>query len=200
VTYCPAESLVFEERDSDRIWELLSVYSGYKEPFCATTKHSLSKYSGLIIEHTYTVLAVASLTTVSDYSLGDSSTARKEKVVKLRNPWAGSRNEGWSGKGGIDDRSFWESAEHDQEFTFIKKSTVSGDYGVFYIAFDEFMHYFNQIHYCNFHDNTKITAQEHHNTKEAPKGSYYSVSIKERGTYTFQLSQSAISEQSREQR
>ena len=98
VTYCPSESLVFQdtEPDSEKIWDLLTVYSGHCEPCCATTKHQVSKYSGLIAEHTYTVLAVACLT-LNEGPLGGLSSTKKERVVKLRNPWAGDEDS-WSGK------------------------------------------------------------------------------------------------------
>lgn len=56
---------------------------------------------------------MASLT-VHDNSDNILESRQKERVVKLRNPWPGSREEGWFGKASIDDHNFWDSAEHDQ--------------------------------------------------------------------------------------
>ena len=51
--------------------------------------------------------AVAALK-VKDLSIGDLSSKKTERIVKLRNPWAKSKEEGWKGRAGNEDREFWD--------------------------------------------------------------------------------------------
>lgn len=66
------------------------------------------------------------------------------------------------------------------------------------MTFDDFCKNFNQIHYCNFHNNGKTVTQEF-----APNninGSYFDIKIDQPALYTIEVNQSIIAKQTKEQK
>lgn len=142
---------------------------------------------GLSGSHAYSLLSVYILDEVKDYEgekvyklrvSEDEVEGNVHRLVKLRNPWG--RGE-WTG-----DWSDADSRWNDQlkEVLGINKT---GDDGLFFMAWKDFLKYFSDVQICYYHDDYKYNAEKFESSKDTSV--YLKVTIDEPGTYYFSVNQ-----------
>jgi len=102
---------------------------------------------------------------------------RKVRLVKLRNPWGQTEwNGAWS-----DHSGFWTPE--------LKKRLgwENRDDGIFFMAYEDFLKYFDDIQICYVRDNNKY--QSHRVTSDANHAVYFKVKIEQEGKYYFTVNQ-----------
>lgn len=68
---------------------------------------------------------------------------KKDRIVKLRNPW---KEVHYTGRGNISDHDFWNIIPEDGKKTYIQSNLNTG---AFVMLYEDFLHDFNEVHYCN---------------------------------------------------
>lgn len=108
------------------------------------------------------------------------------EVVRLRDPWTEVH---WEGKANEKDTAFWETIVENEEKERLYRNTIA-DYGLFFMTFEDFIHSFHQIHYCNINSNGKFISEQL--TVNKKNGSLFELSIQKEGIYSLELNQSLI--------
>ena len=126
---------------------------------------------------------------------------RKERVVRLRDAWLSENEHGWLGKGGHTDKKFWQKVEQDHAYKTIRQEMGGkiSNTGIFIIPFQNFMQYFNQLHYCDILNNTKVLSEQLLMDKSS-RGHFYDLEVKQKCVHTIELTQSRITEQSMDEK
>lgn len=65
-------------------------------------------------------------------------------MLKIRNPWG--YNE-WRGLGNEADHAFWARIPQSEKASFANSLEFKND-GLFYMLYEDFCHYFNEVHFC----------------------------------------------------
>lgn len=67
------------------------------------------------------------------------------RMVKLRNPWG---NTEWEGRGSERDQGFWARIKESREKAIFLGRREPND-GIFFMEYEDFCHYFNEVHICH---------------------------------------------------
>jgi len=123
---------------------------------------------GIVASHAYSLLAA--------YDEVDAY-GRPVKLVKLRNPWGQTEWNGpWS-----DSSSNW-TPELKKRLHIENKND-----GVFFMAYEDFLKYFDDIQVCYVHDSFQYTSKRV--TSDANHAKYFKVKIEKEGKYYFTVNQ-----------
>jgi calpain-7 len=126
-----------EEMSYERVWE--RIYSASSFGDCLITISTISNSRGneetmstvgLISGHSYAVLSVV-------------QTTNGARLLKLKNPWA---QQGWKGRYSCFDNHGWRSSKLRNELGYDPTLAKNQDDGVFWICWDDILHYFQDFY------------------------------------------------------
>jgi len=123
------------ETPQERAWERIFSASSYGDCLITvSTQLDLTDQEadaiGLVTGHAYAVLAVI-------------QTTNGTRLLQLKNPWG---NKGWKGRYSSSDRESWGSYAFRQEVGYNPDLAAKQDDGVFWICWDDILHYFQNFH------------------------------------------------------
>ena len=184
LTGAPCITLFIENGSNDHVWAMIK--KGEQRDFIMTsgTLDSDQAYGGASV----LPLSKAGLATGHAYSLlaGHELNFKGSnvKLVQLRNPWGQSE---WSGKWNDEDQR-WNSVSADEK----RKIGFGGpkNDGIFFMEFEDFVHYFDACQFCYCHDNFKYSSLSIDSS--SGEGKYIKVNLPQTGQYYFTVSQRSV--------
>jgi calpain-7 len=123
------------ETPSERAWERIYSASAYGDCLITvSTQVDITEEAantvGLVTGHAYAVLAVI-------------QTKNGTRLLQLKNPWA---HKGWKGRYSCYDKHSWASPSFRKEVGYDHVIASQQDDGVFWIGWDDILHYFRNFH------------------------------------------------------
>jgi calpain-7 len=123
------------ETPADRAWERIFSASSYGDCLITvSTQLELTEMEadtiGLVTGHAYAVLAVI-------------QTKNGTRLLQLKNPWA---HQSWNGRFSCHDKDNWGSHSFRQEVGYNPDIAAKQDDGVFWICWEDILHYFQNFH------------------------------------------------------
>lgn len=123
------------ETPVDRAWDRIYSASSYGDCLITvSTQLELTESEadaiGLVTGHAYAVLAVI-------------QTQNGTRLLQLKNPWA---HKGWKGRYSSHDKSNWNSMAFRKEVGYDPDIAAKLDDGVFWICWEDILHYFQNFH------------------------------------------------------
>ncbi len=101
-------------------------------------------------------------------------------MVKLRNPW---KEVHYSGRGNVSDLDFWNVIPESGKKSYILSNIKAG---AFLMLYEDFMHEFNEVHYCNLEEKGHFTSEPlTFDTANNKKAKYFEIAVMEKGDYSF---------------
>jgi hypothetical protein len=138
----------------------------------------MEKY-GVCGSHAYSLLAVDQLFFDGEtYRKVDQGEEYTHRVVKLRNPWGSGE---WKGQWRDDDPNWTPELKEDLEFVGQEED------GTFFMPWEDFLNYFEDLQICYYHDGYKYSAQKFKSKKN--EIIFLKFTLKEEGEYYFSVNQ-----------
>ena len=140
LTGAPSEyDQLADDTDTEELWNKLYFCDQNEYIIVCGSMGSGEKKNevGIILGHAYTIISCQII--------------KGERVLEMRNPW-GDHNE-WNGRWSDEDDSTW-TPELREKYDMVNPE---GD-GRFFMPYDEFLNYFDQISYCFYEDNYTLSS------------------------------------------